>query len=472
MAMATTDDDEYLEYLGLCATFGNVSLTNAPSIWHHSISYNPPHSYDAMMASTPTHNHTTPARLDYYIRLAYRGNLPGTIFANDNSPILSRGRINRIIIYSGAFNPPHKGHLELLRHAMFESSPDRNYIAAIVLPRSDQFIMKKTPTDCRLTCKDRARLWQTEGNDWYYIHDRGDDGFRDTLERELDDSGFEIEMSCLLGADYVSVLHTLSYRPYECWETIVCNSSRGVDFLIDTDELVPVHEYGPWRRHEPNQSFFAQLNSRAIKRFISGPPELALYSFNDDRRHISRLYTRSQSNWVCDSDNLPGSTIRFIPRQSNLPPISSTMIRNIMPTYLGVYQDLLEQLRPLALNPELLMELSGVTQRCFRRILPRPNHQINMPFDATTAERLHQIFSTMFIRDLHPSEPTKVPGGAYILMPYNLQSTAEPKAPHMFPFPSGLFKQFPAPVLVSATKKCLHPYFPQNISFAFPFTIN
>src|SRR5271155_2549789 len=57
-------------------------------------------------------------------------------------PLLSKDRVNRVLVYPGAFNPPHVGHLGVLRHA-FESSPDLNVVAGIVLPVAVEHIKAK-----------------------------------------------------------------------------------------------------------------------------------------------------------------------------------------------------------------------------------------------------------------------------------------------------------------------------------------
>jgi hypothetical protein len=59
------------------------------------------------------------------------------------SPCLKFGRINRILVNPGFFNPPHRGHFELLYHGFMESVCDMNIMVAIVLLLDDESLVRK-----------------------------------------------------------------------------------------------------------------------------------------------------------------------------------------------------------------------------------------------------------------------------------------------------------------------------------------
>lgn len=60
-----------------------------------------------------------------------------------DAPTLVKHRTNRILAYVGSFNPPHRGHLHLLKHVFTRGTHDMNVIAAIIIPASDESVMKK-----------------------------------------------------------------------------------------------------------------------------------------------------------------------------------------------------------------------------------------------------------------------------------------------------------------------------------------
>ena len=79
-------------------------------------------------------------------------------------PLLSKDKVNRVMIFYGVFNPPHVGHLGVLCHA-FQSSPDLNIVAGLVYPLDvDQIERKNRNSNRRLVLSEeqRSELWERD----------------------------------------------------------------------------------------------------------------------------------------------------------------------------------------------------------------------------------------------------------------------------------------------------------------------
>ncbi|KAK1974413.1 hypothetical protein LZ30DRAFT_408992 [Colletotrichum cereale] len=131
------------------------------------------------------------------------------IFKTENQPLLRRGRMNRVIVYPGCFNPPHLGHYNMLRRA-FEGSRDINVVAAVVFPLNDSRLEGKyAMSDGLILSKaERVRLWRSDARFmpewWVYDGDEGDwYALRDDLEEAIERDGFEIQFSSVLGPDHI-----------------------------------------------------------------------------------------------------------------------------------------------------------------------------------------------------------------------------------------------------------------------------
>jgi hypothetical protein len=87
------------------------------------------------------------------------------------SPCLKFRHINRILLYPGCFNPPHRGHFKLLCHGFRQSGRNICIITAIVLPLDNESLVKKLrgQENPLIFNKDkRVRLWKGYiPSDWY-----------------------------------------------------------------------------------------------------------------------------------------------------------------------------------------------------------------------------------------------------------------------------------------------------------------
>ncbi|OHF01727.1 hypothetical protein CORC01_02918 [Colletotrichum orchidophilum] len=217
------------------------------------------------MAGSPEPESPRHADLGGYIRKCYGEfgrpcpfGAQQEVFSSLGNPILkpqlSSNRINRILLFPGSFNPPHNGHLNLLRH-VFESSNDINIIAAIVLPLSDYKLQRKCDSsfqyDMALTLNERVRLWRGDlgPSDWYWVFDldRGSDWhhFSKNLERQTAKDGFNLRFVGVCGPD----LMKFNQNPWAIsgsHEIIVSDVGRPSRLFVQRRIPSPLLGYSKW----------------------------------------------------------------------------------------------------------------------------------------------------------------------------------------------------------------------------------
>jgi hypothetical protein len=116
---------------------------------------------------------------------------------------------NRVIVYSGCFNPPHLGHLELITHVFLRS--DENTIGAILVPVGELQYGKhgeKTGNGglYALNKKDKITLLQNgilQRFAWSYPYPRRDLlAFEEKMVVLAKMDGFELAFVALSGSDH------------------------------------------------------------------------------------------------------------------------------------------------------------------------------------------------------------------------------------------------------------------------------
>jgi hypothetical protein len=170
-------------------------------------------------------------------------------------PQLESGRMNRILLNPGCFNPPHRGHQAALNHA-FMYSQDANVIAAIVLPLDDRDVEAK----CRrqkqnkslvFTKRERVQLWRGHGtHDWCWIYDRDTQDwqtFRRRLTQAINKDGFDLKFVVVAGPDHIKRDSAPPCNPWDCEEIIVSNVGRAADFVTYRQALAQLNGCGPWK---------------------------------------------------------------------------------------------------------------------------------------------------------------------------------------------------------------------------------
>ncbi|KAI2468617.1 hypothetical protein F4781DRAFT_254363 [Annulohypoxylon bovei var. microspora] len=321
--------------------------------------------------STENLSYNVAANLEDYIVASYYDNMPPPsrrpIFdqrIGHFRPQLKKNRVNRIIVYNGCFNPPHRAHQALLNLA-FSCAQDLNVIAAIVVPVGDSSIRGKHFTEevC-FTIKQRVRLWTGDGgpHDWLWVYDRGRTGweaFREILERNVSRDGFPLEFINVIGPDHFEKYDGRRRIVSGCDNTIISDVGRKAGFVFAHATLTEVRGCGHWKPISSLEKIATQKANDTASWLLSSLSftMLGREAYNGLVEEIKLEFTsRMKRVRVCRRRGEHGGWIRFIPSDSNSAMgMSSTDIRRTLVTYPP--DELLERLRGKALHPEILVQL-------------------------------------------------------------------------------------------------------------------
>jgi hypothetical protein len=170
-------------------------------------------------------------------------------------PLLSKDRVNRVLIYAGSFNPPHVGHLGVLRHA-FESSPDLNIVAGIVLQAADECIEVKNWRSGRclvLSEEQRSELWKRDARfpAWAFAPNyKYSTELKEKIANAAKKDGYEIRYIELCGPDHWNFSRPCRHVYGNCTEQLISNAARSAPFLGPDGVPQPVKDYTTWQRLE------------------------------------------------------------------------------------------------------------------------------------------------------------------------------------------------------------------------------
>ncbi|KAG9505032.1 hypothetical protein J7337_001998 [Fusarium musae] len=154
---------------------------------------------------------------------------------------LKKGQDNLILVYGGSFNPPHRGHLDVLLSALH---PVVNAVAVVVLPSEDFHLrhkLKNSHPEFFMSRKTRAALWAEMpqvprskvwiwSETWYPFFT-----FMEAAQRLCEADGYKIVFSHLIGPDNLNRADALNNLPYRLPRILVTNKARHVpsQFLPD-----------------------------------------------------------------------------------------------------------------------------------------------------------------------------------------------------------------------------------------------
>jgi len=194
------------------------------------------------------------------------------------TPTLKHGRVNRVLLYPGCFNPPHKGHLALLTQGYHRSGSDLNIVAAIVIPLNNEMLSAKfglTGENLQLSQHERVRLWRGHRpSSWFWVYDetlKKDWGsFQRALVTAATSDGFNLEFALLCGPDHVAP-NVISPHAWGCNTIVVGEADRPATFNpilgLPPQRLQNCH---PWELVPVDERFLRRDVEKRAKLFLSG----------------------------------------------------------------------------------------------------------------------------------------------------------------------------------------------------------
>ncbi|KAI0853344.1 hypothetical protein F5Y00DRAFT_270546 [Daldinia vernicosa] len=338
---------------------------------------------------TATATATAPLLLDEYIRRVVGSSYSySSIFptqhrsssSSSSSPaILERGRTNHVLLYNGCFNPPHRGHLAQLVHALRHAGPGMHVVGAVVLVADDAYLKWKLAAGQRgallLGLEQRIRLWDEElalveeGARCWVLPEVMWPQYADGLEGRFERDGVDVEFVRLAGGDKVSVA-AVEHGVWGCRDIITSDVSRPVDFYSggvgDVALPMPLRRHGEWKKVVGEMQGEKDGRDEEVVSSETLTTESTIISSSSTSTSAPQTSTTtaitpqtSRSVWTC-GHGPSGSyhNVRFIASSHDErvdPDLSSTKIRGIIAAGKKLDVGQLEQrLRGIALSPWLL----------------------------------------------------------------------------------------------------------------------
>ena len=170
-------------------------------------------------------------------------------------PKLRKNGLNRILIYPGGFNPPHKAHLALLEHTMKNAGDDWYMPAAIVVLLDDEIVARKVDDvekPLRLTKEQRANIWRSSGIDnekfWVFGGSRAEYHlYIENAKAKAKTAGIDLCFTELVGPDHIRRGTTAKADIWDCNSLITSDIARRSAFVVGESSVETLPQAHPWR---------------------------------------------------------------------------------------------------------------------------------------------------------------------------------------------------------------------------------
>lgn len=180
---------------------------------------------------------------------------PQILTSTSSLPALQHdGRLHRILVYYGCFNPPHTAHLNLLRHAYKQSHESFHIIGAVIIPVGDNTCSSKFNHDLSLlyTLSERINLWEQDHAfpAWACVLEKKAwNDIRPKLQGFVKEEGFEVSFLTVCGPDQVDDGDGGWVRSYDAFhEILVCDTGREAGFDLGADGMRDLDGCSSWSK--------------------------------------------------------------------------------------------------------------------------------------------------------------------------------------------------------------------------------
>lgn len=251
----------------------------------------------------------TPSRLGDYVERVHLDGEDASKYSNRpfnngsarNPPLVRPRGVNRILVYPGSFNPPHQGHLDLLRFVFENAGQDLHIIGAIIIMTDenrleDKLCQEESPLI--LTRKERVRLWCGDGIpvDWAWVYDESEASwadFRSRLTKEFRKDCLDVKFILLGGPDAISAEGTFNPSYWNCPDSITSDVSRPVDFRYP-NTLRQLSGFSMWEK----PSYDRRRLEQEIRAKMRGKPAQGKYPLKPERSAANIICKPLSKPWA------------------------------------------------------------------------------------------------------------------------------------------------------------------------------